>query len=238
MDKLILKNLIMNPDYVKKVLHYLKPEYFDSHNDRVIFETILKYINDYSAKVLPTTTVLKLNISKSTELSEHQYSGIIEIVDELEIEIEKTKNEKYELGWLVDETEDFCKSKAMEKAIVDSVDIIQGDHKDFSKVSELVKEALKVSFETDLGICFYDEKDIEKRIEYYQREVLKIPCKLKDLNAVFSGGFEEKTLSVFLGGTHSGKCLSGKSSIVNIRNKKTGKIEKITIKDLIKRCQN
>lgn len=207
LDQLILKNLIMNQQYVKKVLHYIKPEYFESNNDKIIFEIIKNYVKKYSSKVLPTTTVLKLQISKSSKLSEHQYSEIVEIINELEKEIEKTKNEEYNLKYLVDETENFCKYKAMERAIVNSVDVIS-DKKNLFKVSEMIKEALKVSFDADLGICFYNDTDIDKRILSYKQEIFKIPCKLKDLNAAFSGGVEEKTLTCFLGGTHSGKSLT------------------------------
>lgn len=207
MDKLILKNLLNNSEYVKKVLYHLKPEYFENYSERIIFKIFRNYINKYSIEKLPTATVLKLILSKSSKLTEEQFSQAVEKIDE----IDNFENEEIDLKWLIDETEDFCKSKAMENAILKSVDLLQNDEKQLSKIQEMVSEALKVSFDNDLGINYFDEKHIIKRFKNYNLEVQKIPCHLSEMNIAFNGGFEKKSLSVFLGGTHSGKTQSMRS---------------------------
>ena len=204
MELLILKNLMADLVYLKKVLPHLKKEYFESHSDKIIFRVIDNYIKKYSSQTLPTITVLKKSITDLTDISEHDFESIKERVKEISKEIKKTKNEVEDFKWLIDQTEDFCQNKALELAIMDSVDILD-KKEDKNKIPELLKKALQVSFQDDLGICFFDEKDIEKRILSYQQKITKIPCKLTDLNAAFAGGIEEKTITVFLGGTHSGK---------------------------------
>ena len=230
LDSLIIKNLLNNSAYTKKVLCHLKADYFENYSERTIFKIINNYINKYSVDKLPTPTVLKLILSKSNKITEEQFSSTVEKINE----IEEMKFENHDLNWLVDETEEFCKSKAMENAIVKSVDLIQEGDKQLNKIQELVRDALRVSFDNDLGIEFFNEEHIIQRLKNYNLEEQKFPCKIDELNVAFNGGFEKKALTIFMGGTHSGKCLSFFSK-VNIRNKITGKIENITIEELIQR---
>ena len=201
MDSLIIQNLLKNSQYTKKVLCHIKSDYFENYSDRIIFKIIKNFINKYSVNKLPNATNLKLILSKSNKITEEQFTATVEKINE----IDGLEFEDHDLAWLVDETEDFCKSKAMENAIVKSVDLLQEGDKQLNKIEELVRDALKVSFDNDLGIEFFNEDHIKDRFDRYNLKEQKFPCKINELNTAFNGGFEKKALSIFMGGTHSGK---------------------------------
>ena len=117
-EKTILSNLIYNEEYTRKVLPFIKGDYFADRIDRIIFEEIQKFTDKYNA--LPNKTSLRVELESRKDLNEDDYKQVLSVVKGLETE----DNENFE--WLVDTTEDFCKDKAVYNAIVDGIKIIDG----------------------------------------------------------------------------------------------------------------
>ena len=57
---LILRNLLHNEDYLRKVLPFIKHEYFEDQEQKLVFEEISKFTMEYNN--LPTSEVLCIEI--------------------------------------------------------------------------------------------------------------------------------------------------------------------------------
>ena len=222
MENIILKNLIENELYSSKVLPHISSDFFESNSKKIIFKIIKSYILKYNKT--PTYTAIGRAVQKNIKISESTFK---EIMLEME-DIKNNYDEQHELEWLIDETEEYCKNKAIEQAIFQAVTIYEDEKQSNTKIEELIRNALKVSFRQELGITFFNEQDIEKRYDYMTSPRRKFASHLRDFNILCGGGIEPKTLSVLVGDTHSGKCVCGDTEIT-IRNKHTGLIEKINI---------
>lgn len=229
MDDIILIELIKNGKYVKKALPHLKKDYFEEIEHQVIFSTIKQHIIKY--RKLPTFSSIVVAIQNRNDINENVYNEIIEKINEY-----KTYNDKNDIEWLVDSTELFCQKKALENAIMKSAEIVETG-KNINSVKDLIDKALQVNFNRDIGIEFFSEKDINERWDYYNRKVIKYKTHIKKLNYLTNGGLEPKTLSVFFGDTHSGKCVHADTKI-KIRNKISGLIEEIKIKEFHERFES
>jgi archaellum biogenesis ATPase FlaH len=194
LDTVILVNLIRNEDYSRIALPFIKDEYFGDEEHKYAFIKIKEYIEEYN--VPPTLEAMSVAFDRGTE-SQRKLLGIIF----------DYKQENQELDWLVDQTEKFCKDKAVFNAVLEGIQIIDGKSKDKTPdaLPDLLTEALQVGFDTRIGHDFIEDAD--KRIEYYNRVEEKIPFDIELFNKITDGGLSNKTLNIALAGTGVGKSL-------------------------------
>jgi replicative DNA helicase len=198
-EKIILQNLARNDSYARKVVPFLKKEYFHDRNENIVFDSIHKFIIEYNS--LPTKDVLYISLEKTKSISQDDFQNSIEIVDELYSDYEESS-----IDWLMNETENFCKEKAVYNAIMNSINIIDGkDTTPTTAIPDILSKALAVSFDTHIGHDYIE--DYEKRYEFYHKVEQKIPFDLDIFNEITSGGIVPKTLSICMAGTGVGKSL-------------------------------
>lgn len=197
-EQTILSHLIYNENFCRKVIPFLKKEYFSNSSDKIVFDIIQKYITDYNN--LPTKEVLKIELEKKENLTQQQYTESVTTISNLH-------SEETDLEWLVDSTEKFCQEKALYNAIMESISVIDGKHKTLDKgaLPSLLSDALSVGFDLNIGHSYLD--DFDNRYEFYHRKEEKIPFDLEYFNKITNGGLPNKTLSVLLAGTGVGKSL-------------------------------
>lgn len=197
-SNVIFSNLIQNEEYGRKVVPYLKEEYFESLPDRAVY----KLINDYVAKYnkFPTQQALKIDLDNAG-LNQQLYDECETTIAELNY----TGDVDYE--WLLDKTEKFCQERAVYNAIMDSIQILDNKDKQRTKgsIPQILSEALAVSFDTNIGHDW--SEDADARYEYYHRTEDRVPFRLQYLNKITKGGLPKKTLNVILAGPHTGKSL-------------------------------
>ena len=197
-ERIILTNLCHNEEYLRKVIPFLKPEYFSSSSERVIFNKIASHTNAYNAA--PSKQAIIIAITEDKSVSETQYNEVQTIVNEMEQE--DTNGQ-----WLLDETEKFCKDKALFNAVMESIQIIDGKNKDLGKdaLPSILSDALGVGFDNNVGHDYIENAD--ERYEFYHRLEEKLPFDLDMFNKITGGGLSNKTLNVALAGTGVGKSL-------------------------------
>ena len=197
-ERTTLTNLIYNEDYTRKVLPFIKAEYFANRNERVVFEEIEKFLEKYNS--LPTKETLTIGIDNRKDINDEEYKKVVDIISSLD----KTE---VDLQWLHDETEKFCKDKAIYNAVLDGIGIIDG--KDKSRTPEaipsILSDALAVSFDLSVGHDYVE--DGLDRYDFYHKKEIKIPFDLDYFNKITKGGLPQKTLNIALAGTGVGKSL-------------------------------
>lgn len=198
-EHIILKNLIKNEDYMRKVLPFLREEYFHKEDERVLFSTLNTFILEYNE--LPSFETIQLNI-QSKNMTENLFDSVNKLVTSIKTD-EDTFNEK----WLLDSTETFCQDKAVYNAIMKSIEIMNNKKGVTSKgaIPQLLSDALSVSFDAKVGHSYTE--DYENRFDYYHRVEEKIPFDLEFFNRITKGGVPKKTLNIALSGTGVGKSL-------------------------------
>ena len=198
LSNLIFTNLVTNEEYGRKVIPYLKEEYFESYSDRIIYKTINAYVEKYNK--FPTAKAIELDLD-SLSLEDRVYKDCKETVSTI------SDKDDRDLEWLLDKTEKFCQERAVYNAIMSSIQIL--DNKDpknnKGSIPKILQDALGVSFDTHIGHDFFDDSD--PRFEYYHRTEDRIPFRLEYLNRITKGGLPKKTLNVILAGPHVGKSL-------------------------------
>lgn len=201
LEKLILDNLVNNEEYGRKVIAFIKPEYFQDFNERVIFNIIDGYVTQYNK--FPSKTALKLEISNRKDINDDQFKECVELCDELAGE----KDAVTSFDWLLDNTEQFCQDRAIHNAIFEAIKIMDNKADGIGKgsIPQLLADALGVSFDTNIGHDFFENAD--DRYEFYHRKEEKIPFDLEYLNKITKGGLSRKTLNVLLASTGVGKSL-------------------------------
>lgn len=194
----ILENLIFNKPYLRRVLPFLKREYFREKQDGIIFDLIEKFVEKY--KVPPTIQSLAVELKKLTTINESVYARCNDLLDSL-------SESEQELEWLVDETEEFCQTRAVEISILKSYDIISGEDKIHTKeyIPEMLKNALAVCFDASVGHDYFG--DAESQYDRYSVKIERIPFNIKMLNTITNGGVPNKTLNVLMAPTGVGKSL-------------------------------
>ncbi len=198
-ETIILKNLILNEEYTRKTIPFIKEQYFQDGVEKIIFKSIFDYIEKYNSN--PTNEVLFIELEK-TSFNEEQYNAA---VNYLESEITKESDAKQQ--WLLDETEQWCKDKAIYNAVLDGIHIIDGKDKTRTPdaLPTLLSDALKVSFDTNVGHSYTEQS--EDRYDFYHEVEEKIPFDLEFFNKITKGGLPNKTLNIALAGTGVGKSL-------------------------------
>ena len=197
-EKVILQNLVHDDEYMRKVVPFLKSEYFLDNTEKTIYNKVVEFINEYNA--LPNKDALVISIQNDKSLTEEQYKEIVEYVYELE----PTEHNR---DWLYKETEKFCKDKAIYNAILSSIAIIDGRDKGKSEdgIPQLLQDALGVCFDNNVGHDYID--NASQRYDFYHKVESKIPFDLDYFNKITNGGMPTKTLNVVLAGTGVGKSL-------------------------------
>ena len=197
-ERTTLKNLLHNEDYTRKVLPFLKAEYFDDRKERIVFDEIRKFIDQYNKR--PTKETLQIDIGKRKDLNEDEYKQIVDLISTL-------NKEEIDLDWLVNTTEKFCKDRAVHNAVMDGIHILDGKDKKHTPeaIPEILRDALSVSFDRNVGHDYL--LDIERRFDFYHKKENRIPFDLDYFNKVTKGGLPTKTLNVALAGTGVGKTL-------------------------------
>lgn len=196
-ESAIVKGLLFDEDFARKVHPFLKEEYFDGAT-KGIFKTYTEIFEKYNK--IPSIQAMLVAIQKGG-LSEDVFSEACSVLEECYT----SREEKNDTQWLVDETEQFCSDKALFDAIYQSINIIEGNSKDLDKhaIPELLNEALGVSFETTVGSDYLE--DFKKRFDYYTNVESRLHFPLKALQLLSNGGLPPKTLSCFLAATNVGK---------------------------------
>jgi replicative DNA helicase len=201
LEQTILKNLIYNEDYLRKVLPFLKEDYFTDRTDRTIFNEISSFTDTYNST--PTIEAVVLAVKERRNLTADE----VERCETTLKEIEQTKGEESKIQWLVDKTEQFCQEKAIYNAVLGSISILDGKDKTHEKgqIPKILSDALAVSFDSSVGHDYLENSD--ERYEFYHRKEERIPFDLDFFNKITKGGLPTKTLNIALAGTGVGKSL-------------------------------
>ena len=194
----ILKNLINNEEYTRKVIPFLKKEYFEGSH-RVVFDEVVEFVNKYNK--LPNSEALTIEISGNDRISQHQMSDVTLVLNEI------SQPSESNMDWLTTTTEKWCQDRAIYLAIMESINIIDGKHESLTKnaLPELLSNALAVTFDANVGHDYIN--DAESRYEFYHRKEDRIPFDLEYFNDITKGGVPNKTLNIALAGTGVGKSL-------------------------------
>ena len=197
-EKVILQNLANDDVFMRKVIPFLKRDYFIDNNEKIVYDKIKNFIDEYN--VIPTKDALVIAAQNDKSLNEDQYKEVVELIHDLE----PTDHNK---DWLYKETEKFCKDKAIYNAILQSISIIDGRDKARSEdgIPQLLQDALGVCFDNNVGHDYIESAD--KRYEFYHRVESRVPFDLEYFNKITNGGMPNKTLNVCLAGTGVGKSL-------------------------------
>ena len=196
---LILRNLIHNEEYVRKVIPFIKAEYFENFNEKVVFEEILKFVEEYNQPA--TKEVLCIEIEKRSDINDTSFKEIAQLITSFE-------DEPAEFNWLIDTTEKWCRDRAIYIALMESIQLADGkadESKGRDAIPSILSDALAVSFDTHIGHDYLI--DYEERYESYHRKENKIEFDLEYFNKITKGGLPNKTLNIALAGTGVGKSL-------------------------------
>ena len=201
MDKvefLILRNLLHNEEYVRKVIPFIKADYFEDHNQKVVFEEILSFVEEYNKPA--TKEILCIETEKRQGINDSSFKDITDLIGSLE-------DEPSEFEWLVSTTEKWCRDRAIYLALMESIQLADGkdDTKGRDAIPTILSDALGVSFDSHVGHDYL--LDYEERYESYHRKEDKIPFDLEFFDKITKGGIPNKTLNIALAGTGVGKSL-------------------------------
>ena len=197
-ERIILRNLFYNEDFTRKVLPFIKSEFFTNHNESILFGEINEFVLKY--KNLPTKETILVELNKRKDLKEDELTEIKTIVNKLD-------NQEVELQWLLDTTEKFCKDRAVHNAVLSGIQILDGKDKKQNPeaIPSILSEALAVSFDNHVGHDYVD--DSEARYDFYHKREKRFKFDLNYFNRITKGGVPSKTLNIALAGTGVGKSL-------------------------------
>ena len=204
LEQKILKHLLLDEEYTRKTLPFIKGEYFQESSEKLLFDEIQTYVNKYNT--MPTKEALVIEIDKRVNLTDDQHKKTVALVKEITIDPEVSDTK-----WLIDATEDFCQEKAIYNGIMQSIQILDDKSKNNSEkldkgsIPKILADALSVSFDNHVGHDFID--DAETRYDFYHKVERRIPFDLDYLNRITKGGLAEKSLNIVLAGTGVGKSL-------------------------------
>ena len=201
MDKveiLVLRNLLFNEEYLRKVIPFIKADYFEDPHQKVVFEEILNFVNEYNK--VTTKEVLYIEVEKRQDINDTSFQEITKLISYLE-------DVPTDYEWLLSTTENWCKDRAIYLALIESIALADGkdESKDRGAIPSILSDALAVSFDTHIGHDYL--QDYEERYESYHRKEDTIPFDLEFFDKITKGGLPNKTLNIALAGTGVGKSL-------------------------------
>ena len=212
-ELLILRSLLYNEDYARKVVPFIQGDYFEQPSQKITFEEIATFITDYDE--LPSKEALYIEVEKRNDVTEELYKQITELIGVLD---DSPSDEE----WLLNTSEKWCRDRAIYLALMESIKIADGQDakKEKGAIPSILSDALAVSFDNNIGHDYL--KDYEERYESYHRKEDKIPFDLEYFNKITKGGIPNKTLNIALAGTGVGKslfmCHMASSCLANGRN--------------------
>ena len=194
----ILRNLLFTEEYYRKVVPFLKADYFTEYPERIIFEEISEFANKYDK--VPTQEVLSINLQNRSDLTEDSFQEATTIIRSL-------TDEWVDYDWLLDATEKWCQDRAIYLALMQSIKIADGGDKKLDKgaIPSILQNALAVSFDEHIGHDYIEQS--KQRYDFYHKTEEKIPFDLEKFNYITKGGIPNKTLNIALAGTGVGKSL-------------------------------
>ena len=197
-ENTIIRNLVLNEEYTRKVLPFLRPEYFENTHEKIIFEESAKFIVEYDK--CPTKEILSIECEKRKDINDDTYKEISTYLKDI-------STEPVQEDWLVDSTEKWCKERAIYLALVESISIADGHDikKGVDAIPSILSDALAVGFDNHVGHDYLE--DYEERFDFYHRKEDKIEFDLELFNKITKGGLPNKTLNIALAGTGVGKSL-------------------------------
>ena len=198
LEQTILRNILTDEKYMRKVLPFIKPEYFEG-----IYRTLFKETGKFVAKYnkLPTSTSFKIELDQTDKLSSEQHNMAMDVLPYI------FSDEKVDEQWLLDTTEKWCQDRAVYNAIMESISIIDGKHESLTKnaLPDILTKALGVGFDTNVGHDYIE--NVDRRYDFYHTEEQRVPFDLDYFNKITKGGLPNKTLNIALAGTGVGKSL-------------------------------
>ena len=197
-ERTALRNLVFNEEYTRRVIPFIRKEYFEDRAERTIFEEIQKFVTEYNKN--PTRETLEIDLQKRKDLNETEYNRIVDVIKSL-------NPQDVDLDWLINTTEKFCKDRAIHNAVLDGIHIIEGkdNRRSPEAIPDILSDALAVSFDNSVGHDYLE--DIDSRFDFYHTKEEKIPFDIDFFNKITKGGLPPKTLNVALAGTGVGKTL-------------------------------
>ena len=194
----ILRNLLHNEDYARKVIPFIQSEFFEERSEKIIFDETVSFITKYDNCV--TVEALNIEVENRTDLTAEEVKGIVDISKEL-------NDSPVDSQWLLDTTEKWCRDRAIYLALMESIHIADGndEKKNRDAIPNILSEALAVSFDNNIGHDYL--QNYEERYEYYHKTEEKIPFDLEYFDKITKGGLPNKTLNIALAGTGVGKSL-------------------------------
>mgnify|MGYP003333255649 FL=1 len=194
----ILRNLVYNEDYSRKVIPFIQPDYFEQKTEKIIFEEVVQFIVKYGSAI--TVEALNIEVENRTDLNETEIKEIREINNSL-------NDSPVDKQWLLDTTEKWCRDRAIYLALMESIHIADGNNekKNRDAIPSILSDALAVSFDNNIGHDYL--QNYEERYEFYHRKEDKIEFDLEYFNKITKGGLPNKTLNIALAGTGVGKSL-------------------------------
>ena len=194
----VLRNLIYNEEFSRKVIPFIEPDYFEQRSEKVIFEEITKFIVKYGSAI--TIEALNIETDNRTDLTEAEVKEVRDINNSL-------KDIPADYQWLMDTTEKWCRDRAIYLALMESISLADGqdDAKGRDAIPSILSDALAVSFDNHIGHDYLE--DYEERYDLYHKKEDKIKFDLEFFNKITKGGIPNKTLNIALAGTGVGKSL-------------------------------
>ena len=209
----ILRNLVFNEDYARKVIPFIQPEYYEQRVEKIVFEEIVEFIVKYGSSI--TIEALNIEIDNRRDLTESENKEIVELLSKL-------NDSPVDKQWILDTTEKWCRDRAIYLALMESIHIADGkdDKKGRDAIPSILSDALAVSFDNNIGHDYL--QNYEERYEFYHRKEDKIEFDLEYFNKITKGGLPNKTLNICLAGTGTGKslfmCHVASSALLQNRN--------------------
>ena len=197
-ELLVLRSLLHNEDYARKVIPFVKGDYFEQPSQKIVFEEVSSFITEYDE--LPTKEALYIEVERRNDVNEEIYKQVKELINVL-------NDEPADQDWLVNTSEKWCRDRAIYLALMESIQLVDGkdDKRGRDAIPSILSDALAVSFDNNIGHDYL--KDYEERYESYHRKEDKIPFDLEYFNKITKGGIPNKTLNIALAGTGVGKSL-------------------------------
>tara|TARA_B100001939_G_scaffold347099_1_gene367700 strand:- start:377 stop:1759 length:1383 start_codon:yes stop_codon:yes gene_type:complete len=197
-EQTILKNLIQSEEFTRKVIPFLKSEYFTDSSEQLVYQLTREYFDKYTKS--PTVEALLINLDKNTSSPDKVVESARQLIGNLE------QADESPIEWVVNETEQWCKDRAIYLAVMSSIDVLdKKSQRSTGEIPDLLKDALSVSFDTHIGHDVLEDADA--RFEFYNKEEEKIPFDLEYFNKITKGGLPNKTLNIVLAGTGVGKSM-------------------------------
>ena len=116
-----MTRLLKDESFINSTIPFLRSEYFHDRVDRVVFDSIVSYINKYNTN--PSKDALIIELTEKNNLGK-DYDSVVDLLNE----VDKNDSE-YDEKWLIDNAEKFCQDKAIYNSIMESIEILDGKTK-------------------------------------------------------------------------------------------------------------